>query len=155
MLLLFPHTPFYSHLDMTDRFSLPGIQAIAYLAALTLPENLCMQSLAGVPVHIMADMNNVPFNGEPLCECTQTNAQGGSSQSVEFSFRSTSELPSEFHLAFVVIDANGNYFLIGTKEEHPQIERVQSFGTPDGDPNTFSYTVSLIAPRALIPCRVV
>lgn len=140
---------------MTDKFALPGIQAIAYLAANMLSDNLCLQSLAGLPVHILADMNNVPFNGEPTCECTQTNVQAGSSQTVDFNFRSTSQLPEEFYLSFVVIDANGNYFLIGTKEEHPAIERVQSFGTPDGDPNTFSYNVRLTAPRALIPCRVV
>lgn len=139
---------------MSNTFSLPGVKSIAYLAANTLPAELCMQSLSGLPVFVIADMMQVPFNGEPTCECTQTNAQGGSSQSVEFTFQATIPLPEEFHLAFVVIDANSNYYLIGTKEEHPLIERVQSFGTPDADPNTFTYNVQLTAPRALIPCKV-
>lgn len=139
---------------MSNTFSLPGVKSIAYLAANTLPAELCMQSLSGLPVFVIADMMQVPFHGEPTCECTQTNAQRGSSQSVEFTFQATMPLPEEFHLAFMVIDANSNYYLIGTKEEHPLIERVQSFGSPDANPNTFTYNVQLTAPRALIPCKV-
>lgn len=139
---------------MCNHFSLPGVSCVAYLAANTLPAQLTMQSLAGLPVFIVADIMNIPFNGEPTCECTQTNAQGGPSESVELSFRTTMALPDEHHLAFLVIDANSRYYLIGTKEEHPLIERVQSFGTPDADPNSYTYNVSLVSPRALIPCKV-
>lgn len=139
---------------MSSTFSLPGIKAISYLGANSLPANLAMQSMAGLPIVVIADLMNIPFNGEPTCEGTQTNAKAGTSQHVEFSFRSISQLPEEYHLAFVVIDANSNYYLIGTKEEHPLIERVQSFGTPDTDPNTYTYNIQLSAPRALIPCKV-
>ena len=139
---------------MCNHFSLPGIKAIAYLAAMQLPDNLAMQSLAGLEIGILVDMMNIPFSGEPTCECTQTNAQGGTSQTVEFVFRSILQLPEEFHLAFVVIDANSRYYLIGTKEEHPVIERLQSFGSPEGDPSSNTYTISLTSPRALIPCKM-
>lgn len=139
---------------MCNHFSLPGISCIAYLAANSLPSHLTMQSMAGLQIFVVSDLTNVPFNGEPTCECTQTNAQGSPSQSVELSFRATMQLPEEFHLAFLVIDANGDYYLIGTKEEHPLVERVQSFGSPDADPNSFTYNVSLTSPRSLIPCRV-
>lgn len=139
---------------MRTTFSLPGIQALAYLALNSLPDNLCMQSLAGLTIHLMCDLTNIPFSGEPVCECTQTNAHIGLSQAVELSFKTGLEIPEEFYLAFLVLDANGDFYLIGTKEEHPVIERVKSFGTPDADPNTYSYTISLTAPRALIPCKV-
>lgn len=139
---------------MSKSFSLPGIKTIAYMASNLLPQELCMQSLAGMPIYVSADMFNVPFNGEPTCECTLTNASNGPSESVQFTFRANEVLPSEYHLAFLVIDANNDYYLIGTKEEHPLIERVRSFGTPESDPSTHTYTVSLTAPRALIPCRM-
>lgn len=139
---------------MCNHFSLPGIKAIAYLAAMQLPDNLAMQSLAGLEIGILVDMMNIPFSGEPTCECTQTNAQGGSSEAVELVFLSNTQLPEEFHLAFVVIDANSRYFLIGTKEEHPAIERRQNFGAPQGDPSCYTYTISLTSPRALIPCKM-
>ena len=139
---------------MNTLFSLPGIKSIDYLSADGLTEQLAMQSLAGMPLVIHTARTPIVFNGEPTCECTQTNAAVSPSQSIEFSFRSTQQIPDDRYLAFLVTDVNGRSYLIGTKEEHPLIERVQSFGNPDSEPSTFTYNVQLTSPRALIPCSI-
>lgn len=139
---------------MCNHYSLPGIKAIAYFASLMLPENITMQAMAGLKVRIAADMMNIPFSGEPTCECTGTNTHGCSSQQVELVFQTNILLPESYHLSFVVLDVNGNYHLIGTKEEHPIVELRKNFGTPQGDPSCNTYTISLTSPRALIPCSM-
>jgi hypothetical protein len=145
---------YVTNTSMSSHFSLPGIKSIAYLIADGLTEQLAMQSLAGLPIYIHIANTPIGFNGEPTCECTQSNAAVSPSQSVEFSFQSTEQLPDDRYLSILVTDVNGRSYLIGTKEEHPVIERVQSFGNPDSDPSTFTYNVTLTAPRALIPCTI-
>ena len=140
---------------MNTQFSLPGIQSIAYLLSQSLSEYLTMQAISKVPVAIDAALlNPICFSGEPTCECTQSNASIGLSQNLELTFCSKLQLPDNDYLAFLITDANGQSYLVGTKEEHPLIERVQSFGTPEGDPSTFTYRIQLTSPQALIPCSV-
>ncbi len=140
--------------SMNDLFSLPGVRSISYIPASSLADKLGVQALAGMPIYIHATPTPIEFNGDPTCECTHSNAGVSPSQSLEFSFRSTQQIPDDRYLSFLVVDVNGHSYLIGTKEEHPLIERVQSFGNPDSDPSTFTYTIQLTSPRALIPCSI-
>ena len=135
--------------NMNDLFSLPGVKSISYIPASSLADKLGVQALAGLPIYIHATPTPIEFNGDPTCECTHSNAGVSPSQSLEFSFRSTQQIPDDRYLAFL-----DHSYLIGTKEEHPLIERVQSFGNPDSDSSTFTYTIQLTSPRALIPCSI-
>ena len=121
---------------MDTHFSLPGIKSIAVASANALPSEL-----------------DIPFHGEATCECTQTYAPA-LSETVELTFSSLVELPSDTHIAILVTDANRIPYLIGTKEEHPAFERRQTFGNPDSDSNIYTYTIRMSAPRALIRCVI-
>lgn len=145
--------PLYSTFDMNPTFALPGVKHIAFIDASLLPESLGQLGIAGVPIYIMGQFTPVPFSGEPTCIGSRTNASVGSSQTVELTFQSRIELPEDKHLAFLVIDANDSSYLIGTHEDpHPLIESEQTFGVPDTDANTTTYTVRYTAPRALLSC---
>jgi len=140
---------------MNNCFSLPGVKAIAYCYAKHLSPDLELQAIAGVPVYATAPLTNIPTTGEPTCECLLTNENYGSNEKVTLSFHSRAQLPDDDYLAFVVIDANDNAYLIGTREEpHPLISRTQSFGTPGGDPSTFTYEITHASVKALIPCSL-
>lgn len=136
---------------MNTHFSLPGIKSIAVLPALELPSQLAMQSIAGLPVSAPYNPDDVPFHGEATCECTGTNTPA-QSETVELTFSSLVELPTSEHIAILVTDANRQPYLIGTREDHPAIERRQSFGSPDSESNLYTYTIKLNAARALIRC---
>ena len=138
---------------MNTHFSLPGIKSIAVASANVLPSELAMQSLAGLPISAPSTAEDIPFHGETTCECTQTYAPA-LSETVELTFSSLVELPSDTHIAILVTDANCIPYLIGTKEEHPAIERRQTFGNPDSDSNIYTYTIRMSAPRALIRCVI-
>ena len=138
---------------MNTHFSLPGIKSIAVIPANDLSSELAMQSLAGLPISPpMAEL--IPFHGEATCECTQTYAPA-LLEMVELTFSSLVELPADKHLAILVTDANHIPYLIGTKEEHPAIERRQTFGNPNSDSNLYTYTIRMSAPRALIRCLLI
>ena len=140
---------------MNTTFSLPGIKTIAYCYAQWLESDLELLSLSGVPINISAPLTNIPTSGEPTCECTHTNQNNGSNEKVALSFRSRFLIPSGEYLAFVVIDANDQAYIIGTKEEpHPLVSRTQSFGTPGGDPSTFRYEITHASVKALIPIKL-
>jgi len=140
---------------MNHSFSLPGIKCIAIINATTLPSDITLQSIAGVPVAVLQSMQHIHTTGEPTCVCTRNNAHNGSSQTVELSFESTDELPEEYPLSFLIIDAMDQAYLIGVLESpHPAIESSNNKGTPTGDSNTTTYSVKYTAPRALIPCLI-
>lgn len=139
---------------MNTHFSLPGIKSIAVVYANDLPSELAMQSIAGLPISAPSTAEDIPFHGEATCECTQTYAPLHA-EKVELTFSSLVELPSDKHLAILVTDANRIPYLIGTKEEHPAIERRQTFGSPDADSNLYTYTIQMCAPRALIRCLLI
>lgn len=136
---------------MTPCFSLPGISAIAFIRSSDLLPDLTLQALADFPITINPEPTPIPFTGDATCETTQTNASVGPSQTAELSFLSRLQLPTDHYLAFLLTDANGQTYLLGTREDHPLIERIQSFGSPSADPSTFTYRVELSAPIALIP----
>lgn len=139
---------------MNTTFSLPGIKAIAYCYAQWLESNIELQSLADVPVYVTAPLTNIPTAGEPTCDCDHANHNNGQNEKVTLSFRSRFLIPDGEYLAFVIVDANDQQYLIGTKEEpHPLISRTQTFGTPGGDPALFRYEITHASVKALIPIK--
>lgn len=139
---------------MNTTFSLPGIKAIAYCYAQWLEPDLELLSISGVPIYISAPLTNIPTSGDPTCECTHANQNKGGNEKVSLSFRSRFLIPSDEYLAFVIVDANDQAYIIGTKEEpHPLISRTQTFGTPGGDPALFRYEITHASVKALIPIK--
>lgn len=138
---------------MNTPVSLPGIKSIAYINSNALPPELMMQAIAGLDIPTPTSSVKIPFHGEATCECTSIQTPS-ISESVELTFSSLADLPSDKHLAFLVTDANSIPYLVGTCEHYPSIERQRAFGSPDADSNLYTYTIKLSAPRALIRCTL-
>lgn len=131
---------------------LPGISRIAYARAEALTPHITLQAIAKVPVGIFAQLSFLPFNKRTaLCE-TETEFDNNSTlETATLTFYSSETLP-DGNLCFVVTSANGEQYLIGTREmPYPFVKKEQTMGLPDGDANTTKYTVSYSNRVALIP----
>lgn len=135
--------------------SLPGITALRTLRPNALPPQLARRSAAGLAVHILVPTTEQPFIGVPVCE-TQTEYDNSAYlQTVTLSFTTIGLIDDSAPLAFIVRTAQGEAYLIGTKEQpFPVIKQTLSTGTPDSASATNSVEVSLTAPLALIPCTL-
>ena len=72
-----------------------------------------------------------------------------------FGFKTTCDLPTTRHIAFIVTDCNNQSYIIGQHEKpRPIVKVTRNTGTPDGDPAVRSVEVTLYAQRSLIPCEV-
>jgi hypothetical protein len=70
-------------------------------------------------------------------------------------FSCVEELPLHKHLGFVVIDANGKQYLIGSRERcFPTVTATADTGTPSGDAAITNYEVQWNSLKALIPCLI-
>ena len=135
--------------------SLPGITAIDYIECSSLPDNLEMKAMVGIPIGIFVSMTEVPFSGMPTCV---TDSDYDSHAQVERSvltFQSTEDLPIRGCLAFIIRDANGKHWLMGHKEApYPVIKRTQHLGVPESEKAGYIYEVTLIGRKALVPVTV-
>lgn len=133
--------------------SLPGITAIRTLCCDALPPQLARRSAAGLAVHIVLPTNNIDFVDVPVCEVQTEYDNRATLQTVTLSFTTVGLVDDAAPLAFVVVTAQGESFLIGTREQpYPIIKQKLSTGTPSGTAAANEVEVSLTAPLALIPC---
>ena len=135
--------------------SLPGIVAISYIECSELPKNIEMRSLAGIPVAIYGNLTGVCFSGNPTCITESEYDSHAQSERTTLTFVSTCELPVRRRLAFVVQDVNGRNYLIGHLEApHPTIRCTGSLGTPSEEKAGYTYEVTLIGRKALVPIEM-
>ena len=135
--------------------SLPGIKFIGYVDTDKLHREMMNKSLAGLPVGIFTDINPIGFAGVPTCEAVSTYNNNGRIEQTTLRFKTTDDLPTSRHIAFVVTDCNNQSYIIGQREKpRPIVNITRNTGTPDGDPAVCSVEVTLYAQRSLIPCVI-
>lgn len=140
---------------MISHQSLPGVKSIGFVDPEYLQPNVAFKSIAGIPIGVFCHINSISICGEASCEAVSEYDNNGRSQKTVLKFNSSEELPTYFKLAFIVVDVNGDSYLIGAKENpYPVIKYSKSFGTPGGDPAVYSYEISFSALKSLIPCRI-
>lgn len=135
--------------------SLPGIKRIAFVDCSLLPANITYRAMAGVPVGIFTSLNDICKVGEATCETEEQFDNNSQVEKASLTFNTLDELPTYRHLAFVIFTAQGDTFVIGTKElPYPTVKISRSTGTPDGEPSVRKYEVSFTAKKSLVLCAV-
>lgn len=120
-----------------------------------LPANITYRAMAGVPVGIFTSLNDICKVGEATCETEEQFDNNSQVEKASLTFHTLDELPTYRHLAFVIFTAQGDTFVIGTKElPYPTVKISRSTGTPDGEPSVRKYEVSFTAKKSLVLCAV-
>ena len=132
--------------------SLPNIVGISTVPCSELPPNITEKFMAGIPIGVFPIPTAIEHYGTAKCEAEQEYVNGGYSEKTVLQFSSTAEIKQFPHLAFVIKDAQGATFLIGTREApHPMVEIT---ATIDKETNIKAYKVSFTRRKSLIPCSV-
>lgn len=132
---------------------LPGITRIEYLSVDTLPPDVTLKSLSGVPVGIFSEGTPISHIGDAVCETEDTFENNVTLSKTTLTFSTTEQLPTDCILAFVITTAEGDHYLIGADSlPYPTVKAVANTGTPDGDSAVTKYTISYQNRVSLIPC---
>ena len=132
--------------------SLPNIIAISYVPCASLIPNITEKYLAHLPVGIFPLPTAIEHDGNASCEAEQEFDNGGYSEKTVLQFTSAEDIKQFPAPAFVIKDAQGNTFLIGTREApYPMVEITQ---TIDTETNIKAYKVTFTRRKSLIQCAV-
>lgn len=140
---------------MNRRNSLPGIVAIYTVPSRLLQPFMEEKHLSGIPVGIFAEMKKCPFFGSPKCENVSTPQNNGELEKATLTFNTVTPIVQCEPLAFIVRDAAGNSWCIGSREHpHVVVSLRKYIGPPGSEMNALTYTVTRTSVRAMIPCNV-
>lgn len=135
--------------------SLPGIVRIAYIECMNVPEHIELKALAGIPVGVYEQMTEICFTGNGTCTCESEYDNHAQVEKATLTFFSTDKLPIRRAIAFLALDTNGQWWLLGHRETpYPTIKRTQHSGTPGEERAVYTYEISMIGRKALIPVSV-
>ena len=132
--------------------SLPNITAIFYVPCASLIPNITEKYRAGLPVAIFPLPSAIEHYGNASCEAEQEYDNGGYSEKTVLQFTTTDDLSHYPALAFVVTDADGQSYVIGTKEApYPIMEITQ---TIDKEVHVNTVKVTFTRRKSLVPCVI-
>jgi hypothetical protein len=135
--------------------SLPGIRSIGYVDCDLLMPHVVLRGICAMDVPILTQITMLDFCGSPTCSCKREPQGNGKTEVATLKFSCVEELPLHKHLGFVVIDANGKQYLIGSRERcFPTVTATADTGTPSGDAAITTYEVQWNSLKALIPCLI-
>lgn len=135
--------------------SLPGITKIGFVECELLQPNIALKHSSGIPVGVFAEITYISFFGQPSCEAVEEYDCNGHKVVTLLSFVSNDNIPTYKHLDFVITDASGASFLIGTKErQFPVIKSSALTGSPQGESNATTYEVKWTSICKPVPCAV-
>ena len=132
--------------------SLPNITAIYFVPCASLIPNITEKHRAGLPVAIFPLSSAIEQYGNASCEAEQEYLNGGYSEKTVLQFTTTQDIRQFPAPAFVIKDAQGDTFLIGTREApFPMVEITE---TIDKEENIKAYKVTFTRRKSLVPCSV-
>lgn len=132
--------------------SLPNIVSISTVPCASLPENILEKYLAKMPIAVFPLPTAIEHYGNASCEAEQEYVNGSYSEKTAFQFTSAEYIPQFPAPAFVIGDAQGKCYLIGTKEApYPMVEITD---TIDDETNIKAYKMTFTRRKSLIPCTV-
>jgi hypothetical protein len=132
--------------------SLPNIIDIYKVPCASLVPNITEKYRAGLPVAIFPLPSPIEQYGNASCEAEQEYVGGGYSEKTVLQFNTTDDLSHYPALAFVVTDADGQSYIIGTKETpYPIMEITQ---TIDKEVHVNTVKVTFTRPKSLVPCLI-
>ena len=132
--------------------SLPNIIDIYKVPCASLVPNITEKYRAGLPVAIFPLPSPIEQYGNASCEAEQEYDNGGYSEKAVLQFTTTENISQFPPLAFVVTDAGGQSYIIGTKEApYPIMEITQ---TIDKEVHVNTVKVTFTRPKSLVPCLI-
>lgn len=136
----------------TNCQNLPGITEIRMLPAASLPPFLMEKSLAGIPIAVLDAAESVRFYGQPTCPTEQGDDHNGRLETATLTFSCLQAIPAVGY-AFLVRQASGQWWLLGTKELQPQVTKEYTTAAP-GEKSVCTITATLKAQKALLAVAV-
>lgn len=132
--------------------SLPAIIAISTVPCEHLAPNIEQKYMAHLPIGIFPLPTAVEHFGNASCEAEQEYDNGYYSEKTVLQFTTTDEIDNATPIAFVITDANGQSYIIGTKEApFPMVEITRQV---DKETNIYSVKVTFHKRKSLIPCTI-
>ena len=108
--------------------------------------------MAGIPIGVFPLPTAVEHYGNTRCEAEQEYVGGAYSEKTVLQFTTTNDLNHYPALAFVVTDADGQSYIIGTKEApYPIVEITQ---TIDKEVHVNTVKVTFTRPKSLVLCLI-
>lgn len=138
----------------TPCHNLPGISEIRWIACTELHPFLVEKSLAGAPISVeRALTNKVSLYGVSSCITEQEDDNNGRREIATLEFSTLTKVPP-MGAAFLIRQASGQWYLIGSREAEPQVAISYSTGEAAGDPSVDRVTVTFTAIKALLKVAV-
>ena len=136
-------------------FSLPGIKYIGYVDCDLLMPHVVLRGICRMDVPVLTQITMLDFCGSPSCSCKREYQNNGKTEATTLKFSCVEELPLHKHLGFVVVDSNGQPYLIGSREKcFPTVTATADSGSPSSNAAITSYEVQWKAIKGLIPCII-
>ena len=132
--------------------SLPGIVSVSRVLCSSLAPNITEQFLSHIPVSLPAQTVRLELCGNASCEAEQEYVNGGYTEKTVLQFHTTEDIDGFPPLAFVVTDAQGQSYVIGTREKpYPMVEVTKVI---DKDTDLNSVKVTFTRRKSLVPCVI-
>lgn len=136
---------------------LPGVSRLYWMDADLLPSMMTYATATGDALPIMTDLAPVPFCSTPTIERTTKTVNGKNVHTVTLKFftrRLMEDMERCRNVAFVAVDANGQPWLIGSRQKpHCIITHTLAVPKP-GDPCGVSYEVKHTAFDTPVKCTI-
>ena len=132
--------------------SLPNIVKVFTIPCASLAPNIVEKYMAGLPVGVYPLPTEVEQYGTGAVEAENVLDDGTYYEKTTLQFSTAEEIDNRTPTAFVVMDAQENYFLIGAKEIPYPIVEITKGMSPDANVNDIKVTFS--RKKSLIPCSV-
>ena len=132
--------------------SLPNIIRVFTIPCASLAPNVVEKYMAGLPVGVYPLPTEVEQYGTGSVEAANELDDGTYYEKTVLQFSTAEEIDNRTPMAFVVMDAQGKYFLIGVKEFPFPIVEITKGLSPDANVNDIKVTFS--RKKSLIPCSI-
>lgn len=123
------------------------------LPAASLLSFLMEKSLAGIPIAVLDTAESIRFFGDATCTTEQTDDHNGRIETATLTFSCLQPIPVSGY-AYLIRQASGQWWLLGTKEQQPQISLAYATSTPSGERSAMTVTAELRAQKALLAVAV-
>ena len=135
--------------------SLPGIAQIGYCLCENIQPNIVLKHSSGIPVGVFTEIIPIRFHGSPSCETTEEYDNNGRKVVTSLTFVTNDNIPIYKHLAFVITDASGTSFIIGSRERpYPVVKSSATSGNPSGESNATTYEIKWSSVGMPIRCVI-
>ena len=129
--------------------SLHSIKYIGFLPCSSLPPDILLKHLSGMPVALFSSPTPIEHYGDASCEAVSEYDNGSRIEKTTLQFTTADDVPERQDLAFVVSDVHGNSYVIGCKESpYPMVEIDTKI---DSKENIKEVKVVFSAKKSLVP----